>query len=323
MLGSLHYREEWRVIDARLSHVVAVARHGSFTAAAQVVGVTQPAITKSVAGLERQLGFTLFHRTARGVVVTERGRDFIERAARLLDDGRDLMKAGDPSSDPFAAVLRVGVSPPSLEWLLIEPIAALQAQHPQLRFEVSSAAFERVVQQLRNGMVDAIIGFEDAFREAPDLQLTPAGALETALFVRNGHPILERCPPTLDDLAQYVLISPSESRPYGLVVRDLFESRGADWRARVHRVDYFPLVRRIVARSDAVGVVARSFAGSADFRSNFTTIDALRLFEPASLCCVVDGHRPPSQPNRAFVAAACQTLRRLPIGVDALHHLRA
>jgi DNA-binding transcriptional LysR family regulator len=54
--------------------------------------VTQSAITKSVADLESELGYAIFDRTARGVILTEDGRRFIERAARLRDEAQDLVR---------------------------------------------------------------------------------------------------------------------------------------------------------------------------------------------------------------------------------------
>src|SRR5580692_11579025 len=98
------------MLDPRLNHLVAVARCGSFTAAAQSIGVSQSAVTKGVADLERQLGYSLFHRTARGALLTEKGSDFLERAARLLEDARELLE-GSPNSDPYAGTLRIGVAP--------------------------------------------------------------------------------------------------------------------------------------------------------------------------------------------------------------------
>src|ERR1700679_259594 len=118
------------MLDPRLNHLVAVARCGSFTAAAQAIGVTQSAVTKGVADLERQLGYAVFHRTARGALLTEKGSDFVERAAQLLD-------GSSSQSDPYAGTLRIGVSPASLEWRLIGPLAQLLSRHPSIRFEIN------------------------------------------------------------------------------------------------------------------------------------------------------------------------------------------
>src|ERR1700684_3123931 len=106
--------------DRRLHNVVAVALAGSFTNDARTVGITQCGLTKSIADLERDLGYSLFHRVARGALLPEQGREFVERASRLLEDTRILLK-GDGEKDPFAKVLRIGVCPASLEWLLADP----------------------------------------------------------------------------------------------------------------------------------------------------------------------------------------------------------
>ena len=106
------------MVDRRLLYIVSTARYGSFTAAAERVGVTQSAITKSVAELERELGYSIFNRTARGVFLTDEGRTFVERAARILEDTRELFRGMSPGSDPYEGTLRIGVCPASLEWLL-------------------------------------------------------------------------------------------------------------------------------------------------------------------------------------------------------------
>lgn len=291
------------MLDPRLNHLVAVARCGSFTAAAVSVGVTQSAVTKSIADLERQLGFSMFHRTARGALLTEKGRDFVDRAARLLDDAKELLEGSTTKGDPFAGVLRVGVCPASLEWRLIDAIVHLQARHPSTRFEISGSSFERMVQQLRSGTVDVAVGFDAAFREWPDLRREPAGDLKSALFVRKDHPILDAAEITTDELANYVIVSPSDSRPYGAIVREVYESQGLDWRKKLHLIDYFPIVSRIVATSDAIGVVSLSHAASRSFQQKFSLIEGLDLFPSAPMCCAVRARWEPTPAVRAFIGA--------------------
>ena len=236
------------MLDPRLNHVVAAAQQGSFTAAARAVGVTQSAITKSIAELERQLGYLIFHRTSRGALLTEEGRAFVDRARRLLEDAKELLREHTPHEDAFAGILRVGVCPASLEWQAVEPLTALLARHPKLRFDVSGASFERMAQQLRNGEVDVAIGFEDAFAERPDFQREPLTPAPTTMFVRKDHPILKTAPATAADVALYPFVAPTDSRPYGARIREIYESQGIDAQSRIHTVDFFPLVKRIVAR---------------------------------------------------------------------------
>lgn len=298
------------VLDRRLTHVVAAARQGSFTLAAQRVGVTQSAITKSIAELERELGFLIFNRTARGTVLTEEGRVFVERAARLLDDARDLLQGRSASHDPYGGILRVGICPASLEWQLIEPITMLLARHPAIRLEVSGASFERVLQQLRTGQIDVAIGFDAAFRDQPDFRREPLPPLRTTLFVRSGHPILQRGSVNIADLASFDFVSPSDSQPYGSTIRAWYESEGVDPNQKLHVVDYFPIARRIVATTDAIGFIAVQFTRSEAFKRRFVRVPFLENAPLQPLCSAVRSRWEPRPAVRAFIKACRESLHQ-------------
>ncbi len=291
------------MLDPRLNHVVAAAQQGSFTAAARVVGVTQSAITKSIAELERQLGYLIFHRTSRGALLTEAGRGFVDRATRLLQDAKDLLREHAAQEDAFAGILRVGVCPASLEWQLVEPITALLARHPNLRFNVSGASFERMAQQLRNGDVDVAVGFEDAFSERPDFTREPVAAAPTTLFARKDHPILQHAPLGAAEIARYPFVAPTDSRPYGARIRNIFESQGVDAQSRIHTVDFFPLVKRIVATTDAISVVATAYTRTAAFKRSFAVLETVDQPPEARLCVAVRARWAPRPAVRAFISA--------------------
>lgn len=72
-----------------LSAFVAVADRSGFAAAARALGMSPPAVTRSVAALERHLGVTLFHRSTRAVSLTDDGAAFLDRARRILADLRE------------------------------------------------------------------------------------------------------------------------------------------------------------------------------------------------------------------------------------------
>jgi DNA-binding transcriptional LysR family regulator len=289
------------MLDSRLAYVVAVARTGSFTAAATAVGITQSAVTRSVADLEKQLGYPLFHRSAKGALPTERGRDFIERAERVLDETKDLLRGLGRPDDPYAVTLRIGVCPSSLEWLLVEGLAALHSRFPAVRFDVSSASFERIIQQLLSGSVEVAIGFDAAFADWAEVHRVPLGILESTFFARKGHPILSVQRPSNAALAKYEIISPSITRPYIATTRSIFESQGMDWKRHVHIIDSFPVVRRMVETSDAIAAVGRSYARNLDFKSRFDLIEPLKPYPGAIVCAAVPARFEPAMATRAFI----------------------
>lgn len=293
------------MLDRRLEYVVAVARAGSFTAAAGLVGVTQSAITKSIGDLEQQIGFAIFVRTARGALLTERGRDFAERAHMLVEDTKELLNKPTGEQDAYSGILRIGVCPASMEFWILEPLAKLLRKHPSIRVDVSGSNFERVVQQLRNGSIDVAVGFDAAFGEWPDLRRrTIPFDNASYLFVRKGHPLLSRPNIEIRDLADFNFVSPSDSRPYGVVIRSIYEDHGADWQKRVHTVDFFPLVRKIVASSDAIGVVLTTFADQSEsFRNQFEILKTPRPFlRPSALCCAIRARWEPNPAVKSFMS---------------------
>ena len=96
---------------AELDAVIAVARRGSFRAAAVDLDMSTTALSHAVARLEKRLGVRLFNRTTRSVALTEAGRDFVERARPALDDLRAAMDAARSQGSSPSGVLRINGAP--------------------------------------------------------------------------------------------------------------------------------------------------------------------------------------------------------------------
>ncbi|PEQ10582.1 LysR family transcriptional regulator [Novosphingobium sp. PC22D] len=306
------------MLDRRLLYVVATARRGSFTAAAAEVGVTQSAITKSVADLERQIGYVIFNRTARGVILTEDGQSFVERSVRILDETRELLRGSFTGSDPYAGVLKIGICPASIEWLLVEPLSTLTQRHKSIRLDITGSNFDRTAQELRAGAIDVAVGFEAAFREQPDFRCEALAGPRTSFFVRSGHPILEREEVTLADLARYEMISPSSSRPYDSFMHRIYEDAGIEARTKLHFIDYFPIVARLVSQSDAIALVASDYTETPSFKRRFTRVPFLETRPLSPLAIAIRSRWTPRPAVRAFIKACRE---RLP-AIDAQDETR-
>ncbi|KZX74612.1 LysR family transcriptional regulator, partial [Alcanivorax sp. HI0011] len=93
-----------------LSAFMAVAETGSFSAAAERLYITQPAISKRIALLEQQLGARLFDRVGRQIQLTEAGRSLLPRARQVLMDVEDMARAIHDLSGSVTGKLRIGTS---------------------------------------------------------------------------------------------------------------------------------------------------------------------------------------------------------------------
>lgn len=290
------------MLDRRLEHVVAISRHGSFTAAAEKIGLTQSALTRSVKELERQLGYEIFIRSKTGVTLTEKGKLFAERATALLEDAKILLRGVTTWQNYYADIVRIGVCPNILQWVLVEPLSYLLKKHPQATLAISGATFEVALQQLRGGTLDVVLGFDAAFRDHPDIAREKLPAIRTTFFARRDHPILKVKSLTTADLARYPMIAPSYSRPYDTFVQQIYEENSIDPTSRIHLIDHFPLVKRLVSETDAISFCNVSLAKSPAFKKYFAAVPHPE-FELSHMCLATRRRVPPKPVVRAFIQA--------------------
>jgi len=119
-----------------LEAVLAVARHGSFRAAATDMGMSTSALSNAVAGLEARLGVRLFNRTTRSVALSEAGEQFVARIAPALGDIRGAMEAVNLLRDTPAGTLRLNTSVGAAR-IVFEPIVlAFLKRYPQMQVDL-------------------------------------------------------------------------------------------------------------------------------------------------------------------------------------------
>ena len=179
---------------ADLELVVAVGRTGSLTAAARLLHIAQPALSRRLAALERGLGAALFQRGRHGATPTVVGRALIEGATTALVAIERAEQDASDAAAGRAGRLRVGVIP-TLGAVLLPPVlAAFRASHPGVRLElVARGNSADLRQRVARGELDIAIavlaaGAEPGVRVAARGQqrfvvVTPS---DTPLRARNG-----------------------------------------------------------------------------------------------------------------------------------------
>ncbi|HET7543428.1 MAG TPA: LysR family transcriptional regulator [Polyangiaceae bacterium] len=249
-----------------LSAFDALLEERNVTRAARKMGVTQSAMSSSLAQLRVLFEEPLFRRTPRGIEPTPRALELGEpiRRGLLLFDRALTPQSFDPGTDSRVFVL--GTSD-YVEFVLLPPLLKrLAREAPGVRVEVRPWGLQQVPKALQAGELDLMIGFYDEL---------PAHHAETLLFdenyvciARKGHPGLGRKPTLKSWLAQkHVLVSQQGSSPgsvdRALAARNLKRTIGA-------RVSHFLLVPTLVARTDLVAAVnarvATAFADSLGLR---------------------------------------------------------
>jgi DNA-binding transcriptional LysR family regulator len=128
---------------------------GSFTAAAEVLRVSQPAVAEQIRKLEGALGADLFVRAGRGVVPTEAGRAFAEHAARSLRAVEDAADSVGELTAIRSGTVALGVFGEPSAWQLDQVVAAFMRRHPGVSVRLVGRNSSAVVERIRRGELEA------------------------------------------------------------------------------------------------------------------------------------------------------------------------
>jgi LysR family hydrogen peroxide-inducible transcriptional activator len=120
----------------QVHYALAVERHLHFRRAAEDCNISQSALSTALAEMEKQLGFQIFERDNRKVLVTPLGQQVLDRARSIELQMEDLQKLADSRSRPLSTPLSVGVIPTIGPYLLPRVLPGLQDRYPHLQLHI-------------------------------------------------------------------------------------------------------------------------------------------------------------------------------------------
>lgn len=170
---------------AQLEAFLQVARHRSFSRAAEALFLTQPSVTARIQTLERELGERLFERTGRSVTLTDAGIAFMPHAQRALtavQEGTDAIEAvrhGDVGS------IRVGASSSIATYALPRVVREFRRSRPRVHIHLSSGSTEEVIDRLLAGEIHVAV---TRLTQHPEIEGAHLYNDDLTLVVPPGHP---------------------------------------------------------------------------------------------------------------------------------------
>ncbi|MCL5265317.1 MAG: LysR family transcriptional regulator [Chloroflexi bacterium] len=183
----------------QLRAFVQTARLGSFSAAAQALGTTQPAVSRQIKQLERELGFELIDREQRPVALTLAGREFVSCAETVVSQLETVVERLAARSNDLKGSILVAASTIPGEFLVPGLLAQFTALHPQVRPSLVITDSAGVAEELLSQRAE--VGFLGAPLAYPRLCLTPFTEDDLVLIVPAEHPFAQKGTIGLADLA--------------------------------------------------------------------------------------------------------------------------
>jgi DNA-binding transcriptional LysR family regulator len=296
---------------ARLRVFREVAARGSFTAAANALHYSQPAVSHHVARLEEELGVQLLVRQPRGLSVTPAGEQVLRHADAVLDrlDAAER-ELGDLAAAATATV-RLAAFPSAATTLVPETVAALARRYPEITLDVVQADPDESLPALRDGVHDIALTYDYPLMDCepePELEYELLFEDHLLLALPAGHPLADEPSADLAALADEAWVTPNPC-----LCRDALEAtcelRGFKPNVVSQTNDYLAM-QGLVALGVGVALIPR-LALSAGVRDGVVLrpLDDPALVRTTSIVRRSNGHQPlAAEPLRGILRDIVPTL---------------
>ena len=245
------------MVDVKLNTLLKVYEMGSYTRAAEKLSLTQPAVSKHIRQLERELGVSIFDRTGLKLRLTPEGKLIVRYAERVIALSDGLRRA---LADRSRAVdrLRVGVTHTSESSIVAEVLARYTEENVNTRITLRTDALASLYEMLKSYQIDIAIVEGDV--SDPAIRTIRLDTDDLAVAVSNEHPLASRPSVTIDELRRERLILRLPSSGTRTLFDANLESRGMspdDFNV-ILEVDNIATIKDLVRRNYGVSVLARS-----------------------------------------------------------------
>ncbi|AFL51570.1 DNA-binding transcriptional LysR family regulator [Sinorhizobium fredii] len=275
----------------------AIMRDGSITAAANSLGISQPAASKLLHHMEGQLGYALFDRIGGRLVPTMEANLLYADADRVFREVEALKALARDIGAQKIGLLRLGASLPVTYSVLPGALSAFRARHPEVKVHLHALPKREIAEALLLGDIDLAVTL--SLIQAPTVRSEVLCEVPIVAVMRAGEPLVERSEITPADLEGKALISYGSHAEIGAAMDSAFADSGRQRNVAIQiasSVGAAPLVREglgialvdgLVAWREFEGLVARPFLPRITMQAVATTNDARpasRFVQPFIAC---------------------------------------
>ncbi len=175
---------------SKLETFLLAAEYLSFSEAARHLHLTQPTVSHHIKSLEDELGVRLFHRTGKGLRLSEAGRLLLPWARKVIHDSIDLQKMMDALQEGIAGDLRIACSTTAGKYILPQLAARFSQLHPNIHVSILQCTAEHVVPRLLEGEANLGVLSYELHQEGLEMQEFFEDAI--SLIVPSFHPWAQR-----------------------------------------------------------------------------------------------------------------------------------
>jgi LysR family transcriptional regulator, nitrogen assimilation regulatory protein len=276
----------------QLKTFVEVAANGSYARTAAIAGVAQSALSRQVSALERSIGDRLFHRTGRGVVLTELGERMLPRARALVADADAWTNAAKGERTQPHGEVTLGAVPVASRGLIAAITGELRNSLPGIRLRALEGYSGQVEEWLAAGRVE--IGIYNRYRRGRVANAEVLARTEVQLITRRNHPMARRREVAVRSLAEIPLALPVRPNSLTSVLTGLAASQHFEIDIRFE-AGSTPLIRDVMLASDLATISPREVFLREIAAGELSAIPIVRPKILQTTWMSLSSHHPPSE----------------------------
>lgn len=234
-----------------------VAKNGSISAAANILFISQPAITFQIKKLEEQLDVSLFTRTKHGVILTEEGKILFN----YVKDGIENIINGENAITNLknldSGTIRIGVSTTICRYILMPHLEEFHKKYPKIDIQINNNLSNNLLKELRNGNLDILIMFSPE-NDNKDLILRPITDVQDIFVGNKKYYDLTKGKLNLKNLESYPLILPSSSSNSRMHLNKYLKENKCDITPKLEVVSY-NLIIDLIKAGFGIGYATKEF----------------------------------------------------------------
>src|SRR3954468_18382856 len=209
---------------SQLKTLIHVAELGSLSKAADRLNIAQPALSRQIRLLERELGTYLFERHGRGMVLTEAGREVLEHASRIMSELDSLRSSVAQPGSSLRGIVTIGTTPTVAAIVTVPLVRKIRDSHPQLSMRFTSAFSGHLLDWVQRGELDLAVSYDP--QPLKSLRITPVMVEELLLVGRGDAGLRLDQPVRFAQLASAPLILPSPGHRLRGIIDECARGRG-------------------------------------------------------------------------------------------------
>jgi LysR family transcriptional regulator, regulator for genes of the gallate degradation pathway len=241
----------------QLMHLSIIADHGSFSRAAAAVNMSQPALSSSIAQLERTIGARVLERGRQGAKLTEIGSVLVRHARALQSQLAHAAEEANLKKLGGDGPLKIGVTPVTAANLVPQALGRLHGENPNISVSILEGVLDEAMTALHEGEVEIVVGPIAVYPASRDLVEEPLVSDPLGIVMRARHPLARHRSLSLKSLREVSWALPSERSAFRRQLEALFVTAGVQWPTLCLTTNSMTALKAIVMNSDAITIMPR------------------------------------------------------------------